>query len=69
MMRPGVPSCLVLDVELPGLSGIDLQQELIRIGIQIPIIFLTGHGSIPMTVHAVKAGAADSALRQIGGGG
>jgi DNA-binding NtrC family response regulator len=59
MMRPGVPSCLVLDVELPGLSGIDLQQELIRSGIQIPIIFLTGHGSIPMTVHAVKAGAAD----------
>jgi len=59
MVRPGVPSCLVLDVELPGLSGIDLQQELIRSGIQIPIIFLTGHGSIPMTVHAVKAGAAD----------
>jgi len=59
MERPRVPSCLVLDVELPGLSGIDLQQELIRSGIQIPIIFLTGHGSIPMTVHAVKAGAAD----------
>ena len=59
MVRPGVPSCLVLDVELPGLSGIDLQQELIRAGIQIPIIFLTGHGSIPMTVHAVTAGAAD----------
>ena len=46
MVRPGVPSCLVLDVELPGLSGIDLQQELIRSGIQIPIIFLTGHASI-----------------------
>jgi DNA-binding NtrC family response regulator len=59
MVRPGVSSCLVLDVELPGLSGIDLQQELIRSGIQIPIIFITGHGSIPMTVNAIKAGAAD----------
>jgi DNA-binding NtrC family response regulator len=59
MVRPEVPSCLVLDVELPGLSGMDLQQELIRCGIQIPIIFLTGHGDIPMTVQAVKAGAAD----------
>src|SRR5580698_1386420 len=59
MVRPEVPSCLVLDVELPGLSGMDLQQELIRCGIQIPIIFLTGHGDIPMTVQAVKAGAVD----------
>jgi DNA-binding NtrC family response regulator len=59
MVRPEVPSCLVLDVELPGLSGIDLQRELTRSGIQIPIIFLTGHGNIPMTVHAIKAGAAD----------
>jgi DNA-binding NtrC family response regulator len=59
MVRPEVPSCLVLDVELPELSGIDLQQELIRCGIQIPIIFLTGHGDIPMTVQALKAGAAD----------
>jgi len=59
MVRPEVPSCLVLDVELPGLSGIDLQRELTRSGIKIPIIFLTGHGNIPMTVDAIKAGAAD----------
>src|SRR5215467_8724122 len=67
MMRPGVPSCVVLDVELPGLSGIDLQQKLIRSGIQIPIIFLTGHGSIPMTVNAVKAGAADFLTKPVDG--
>jgi len=60
MVRPDFPSCLVLDVELPGLSGIELQQKLIRSGIHIPIVFLTGHGSIPMTTQAVKAGAADS---------
>jgi DNA-binding NtrC family response regulator len=52
-----VPTCLVLDVQLPGLSGLDLQQELARAGVQIPIIFLTGHGSIPMSVRAIKAGA------------
>ena len=52
-----VPGCLVLDVELPGLSGLDLQQELATKGAQIPIIFLTGHGNIPMTVRAIKAGA------------
>jgi DNA-binding NtrC family response regulator len=52
-----VPSCLVLDVQLPGLSGLDLQQELAKAGVQIPIIFLTGHGSIPMSVRAIKAGA------------
>ena len=57
--RPDVPSCLVLDVNLPGLSGLDLQQELAKSGDQIPIIFLTGHGDIPMTVRAVKAGAVD----------
>jgi len=67
MMRPGVPSCVVLDVELPGLNGIDLQQKLIRGGIQIPIIFLTGHGSIPMTVNAVKAGAADFLTKPVDG--
>ena len=59
MPRAEVPSCLVLDVNLPGLSGIDLQQELIRCGIQIPIIFVTGHGDIPMTVRALKSGAAE----------
>ena len=52
-----VPSCLVLDVQLPGLSGLDLQQELAKAGIQIPIIFLTGHGDIPTSVRAIKAGA------------
>ena len=55
--RPDVPSCLVLDVNLPGLSGLDLQQELTKADIQIPIIFITGHGDIPMTVRAMKAGA------------
>jgi DNA-binding NtrC family response regulator len=57
--RPKVPSCLVLDVNLPGVSGLDLQQELAKSGPQVPIIFLTGHGDIPMTVRAVKAGAAN----------
>src|SRR6266446_8157665 len=51
------PSCLVLDVQLPGLSGLDLQQELAKADIQIPIIFLSGRGDIPMTVRAIKAGA------------
>ena len=57
--RPPIPSCLVLDVNLPGLSGLDLQQELAKSGLQVPIIFLTGHGDIPMTVRALKAGAAN----------
>ena len=50
-------SCLVLDVQLPGLSGLDLQQELAKLDAQIPIIFITGHGDIPMSVRAMKAGA------------
>jgi DNA-binding NtrC family response regulator len=57
--RPPIPSCLVLDVNLPGLSGLDLQQELAKSGVQVPIVFLTGHGDIPMTVRALKAGAAN----------
>jgi DNA-binding NtrC family response regulator len=57
--RPPLPSCLVLDVNLPGLSGLELQRELAKSGVQVPIIFLTGHGDIPMTVRAVKAGAAN----------
>src|SRR5882724_7223704 len=57
--RPDAPSCLVLDVQLPGLSGLDLQQELAKRVVQIPIIFITGHGDIPMTVRAMKAGAVD----------
>jgi FixJ family two-component response regulator len=56
---PDVPSCLVLDVRLPRLSGFDLQTELSRLDVKIPIIFITGHGDIPMTVKAMKAGAVD----------
>src|ERR671923_864335 len=54
-----VPACLVLDVRLPGLSGLDLQQELAKVNVQIPIIFITGHGNIPMSVRAMKAGAVE----------
>ena len=57
--RAGVPSCLVLDVRLPGLSGIDIQRELAARNIRIPTIFLTGHGDIPMSVRAMKAGAVE----------
>jgi FixJ family two-component response regulator len=53
------PGCLILDVNLPGLNGLDLQQELVESGIEVPIIFLTGHGDIPMTVRAVQAGASN----------
>jgi len=56
---PAVPSCLVLDIRLPRLSGFDLQAELNRLGIKIPIIFITGHGDVPMSVKAMKAGAID----------
>src|SRR6516164_6325487 len=56
---PAVPSCLVLDIRLPRLSGFDLQTELGRLGIKIPIIFITGHGDIPMSVKAMQAGAVD----------
>ena len=56
---PAVPSCFVLDVRLPRLSGFDLQRELSRLGVRIPIIFITGHGDIPMSVRAMKAGAVD----------
>ncbi|HJY93223.1 MAG TPA: response regulator transcription factor [Candidatus Acidoferrum sp.] len=56
---PAVPSCLVVDVRLPRLSGFDLQTELSRLGVKIPIIFITGHGDIPMSVKAMKAGAVD----------
>src|SRR5713226_7783221 len=56
---PDVASCLVLDVRLPGLSGLDFQAELAKANIRIPIIFMTGHGDIPMSVKAMKAGAID----------
>ena len=57
--RPEAASCLVLDVKLPGLNGLDLQQELAKGDVQIPIIFITGYGDIPMTVRAMKAGAVE----------
>jgi FixJ family two-component response regulator len=57
--RPDAPACLVLDVRLPGLSGLDLQHELASAGNSIPIIFITGHGDIPMSVQAMKSGAID----------
>jgi FixJ family two-component response regulator len=57
--RPDGPSCLVLDVSLPGISGLDFQHQLADAGIQIPIIFITGHGDIPMTVRAMKSGAVE----------
>jgi FixJ family two-component response regulator len=56
---PAVPSCLVLDVRLPGLSGFDLQAELANVGLSLPIIFITAYGDIPMSVRAMKAGAID----------
>src|SRR5262245_19655680 len=56
---PDHPSCLVLDVRLPGLSGLDFQAELAKADVQVPIIFITGHGDIPMTVRAMKAGAVE----------
>jgi FixJ family two-component response regulator len=57
--RPDAPSCLVLDIRLPGISGLDFQRELAHSGIHIPIIFITAHGDIPMTVRAMKAGAVE----------
>ena len=57
--RPDVPSCLVLDVRMRGLSGLDLQEEMAKSNLQIPIIFITGHGDIAMSVRAMKAGAVE----------
>jgi FixJ family two-component response regulator len=57
--QPDGPSCLVLDVNLPGVNGLDFQRQLADAGIQIPIIFITGHGDIPMTVKAMKSGAVE----------
>ncbi|RLE06227.1 MAG: DNA-binding response regulator [Bacteroidetes bacterium] len=56
---PDKPGCLVLDIRMSGLSGLDLQDELVKRGISIPIIFITGHGTVPMSVRAMKAGAVD----------
>ncbi len=57
--RPDAPSCLVLDVRLPGVNGLDFQRELADAGLRIPIVFITGHGDIPMTVKAMKSGAVE----------
>jgi FixJ family two-component response regulator len=57
--RPDGPSCLVLDIRLPGVNGLEFQHELANTGVQIPIIFITGHGDIPMTVKAMKSGAVE----------
>lgn len=58
-LRPGQTGCLVLDIRMPGMSGLDLQDELLRRKITIPIVFLTGHGDVPMAVRALKKGAVD----------
>jgi FixJ family two-component response regulator len=57
--RPDGPSCLVLDITLPGINGLDFQHQLVDAGILIPVIFITGHGDIPMTVKAMKSGAVE----------
>ena len=57
--HPDIPACLILDVRMPGLSGLDLQRDLTEANIHIPIIFITGHGDIPMSVRAMKAGAVE----------
>ena len=68
LRRPSdAPACLVLDVRLPGLSGLDLQRELNESNIQIPIIFMTGHGDIPMTVRAMKNGALEFLTKPVRG--
>ena len=56
---PDKPCCLVLDIRMPGMSGLDLQDELVKRKLSIPVIFITGHGTVPMTVRAMKAGAVD----------
>jgi FixJ family two-component response regulator len=56
---PDGPACLVLDVRMPGLSGLDLQEKLSAAGLSVPIVFMTGHGTVPMSVRAMKAGAVD----------
>src|SRR5262245_41639557 len=61
--RPDTPGCLVLDVRMPGLSGLDLQRELAAAQIDLPIIFITGYGDIPMTVRAMKAGAVEFLIK------
>jgi FixJ family two-component response regulator len=57
--RPDAPGCVVLDVRLPGMSGLTFQEELAKAGVALPVIFITGHGDVPMTVRAMKAGAVE----------
>jgi FixJ family two-component response regulator len=64
--RPDAPACLVLDVRLPGLSGLDLQRELAAADLAIPVIFITGHVDIPMSVQAMKAGAVEFLTKPLG---
>ena len=64
--REAGPSCLVLDLRLPGMSGLDIQRELARTGTSIPIIFITGHGDIPTTVRAMKSGAVEFLTKPFG---
>ncbi|MGD0988837.1 MAG: response regulator [Candidatus Sulfotelmatobacter sp.] len=69
--RPSVPSCLVLDVRLPGKSGLDFQGDLVKANILIPVVFITGYGDIEMSVQAMKAGAVEflaKPFRNQGGG-
>ena len=65
---PERPGCLVLDIRMPGISGLELQEELQRRGVTLPIIFITGHGDIPMSVRAMKAGAVDFLPKPVDGG-
>jgi FixJ family two-component response regulator len=65
--RPDAPACLILDVRMPGQSGLDLQRELVDAEIYIPIIFITGHGDIPMTVQAMKEGAMEFLTKPVRG--
>ena len=64
--HPDAPACLILDVELPDISGLQLQKELAKSGVEMPIVFLTGHGDIPMTVQAMKAGAVEFLTKPFG---
>jgi len=61
--RSDCPSCLVLDIRLPGMSGLDFQRELAQAGVQLPIIFITGHGDVPMSVQAMKSGAVEFLMK------
>ena len=65
-LRPEGPCCLVLDVRLPGLSGLDLQQRMVELDLEIPIVFLTGHGDVPTSVRAMKAGAVEFLTKPVG---